>query len=105
MWQRRARTSKRNSYGVAPIRRDTYNTVNGFSQKNGWFSLNNEVVKRSGGRCEAYTKGIRCANKGKEAHHIVPLSAGGSNTKSNMIHLCQSCHDRRHNHLFRSRKA
>lgn len=30
------------------------------------------------------------------AHHIVPLGAGGSNARSNLITLCDECHGRVH---------
>lgn len=30
------------------------------------------------------------------AHHIVPLGAGGSNARSNLITLCEECHGRVH---------
>lgn len=31
--------------------------------------------------------------KGNSVHHIIPRSAGGSNDKTNLIHLCSECHD------------
>jgi len=101
MWQRRGRNTKRNSYGVASIRRDSYNSYNGWSEKAGWWELVSLVSKRSGGQCEAYYSGIRCENRAKEVHHIVPLSKGGANAMSNLIHFCERCHTRRHNHLYR----
>jgi 5-methylcytosine-specific restriction endonuclease McrA len=104
MWQRRARTGKRNSHGVASIRRENYSTVNGFTQKDGWWEVRKLVEKRSGGRCEALINGKRCGERGNEVHHIIPLSKGGTNNPSNLICLCNFCHDKRHRHLFRSRR-
>lgn len=103
MWQRRARTGRRNAHGVASIRRETYSTVNGFTKKDGWWEVRKLIEKRSGGRCESRSNGARCSAKGVEVHHIVKLSDGGTNNPSNLIMLCQSCHDRRHRHLMRSR--
>lgn len=42
-----------------------------------------------------------CGKDGDDAeslqvHHIVPLGAGGSNVKSNLITLCNECHGRVH---------
>ncbi len=40
-----------------------------------------------------------CQKQGKltpaeEVHHILPLSKGGGNEKSNLMALCKSCHSR-----------
>ena len=32
----------------------------------------------------------------QEVHHIVPLTAGGTNDQHNLIALCKSCHSRIH---------
>lgn len=103
MWQRRVRTGRKNSHGVASIKRDTYNSVNGFTQKNAWWDLRDEVWARDKGRCRAINGGKVCGAPGSEVHHITPLSRGGSNTKANLIVVCKPCHDKRHTHLFRSR--
>lgn len=34
--------------------------------------------------------------KSLQVHHIVPLGAGGSNVRSNLITLCNECHGRVH---------
>jgi 5-methylcytosine-specific restriction endonuclease McrA len=105
MFARRiARSPRRSTSGVARIRRDTYNTNSGFSQKGGWWEINALVVKRSGGICEAFVGGRRCTNKGREVHHIVALSRGGKTTMANLIHVCEGCHQARHNHLFRQNR-
>lgn len=105
MWARRTRTAKRNSYGVATIRRDTYNSRNGMSLKSGdgWWEIRGKVWKRDGGKCQALVGGNRCLKPGKDVHHIKPLSGGGTTTMSNLITLCQDCHDRRHRHMFKAR--
>lgn len=101
MWQRNAK-SKRNAYGVATIRRATYNTQNGFSVKGGWWAISADVRKRDRGLC------VPCARRGKrvpgkEVHHIVPLSRGGKTVMSNLMLICEACHNQRHNHLYRKR--
>lgn len=94
MW-RKSSSNRMSKSGVVKIRRDGYNTVNGFSQKNAWWDLRDFVFKRDKGMC------VSCAQQGrrvpgKEVHHIVPLSRGGTNTPSNLVTLCLSCHERRH---------
>lgn len=100
---RRAASFKRGTNGVTKIRRDGYSTVNGMSKANEWWSISAQVRKRSRGLCEDSSHGVHKV-KGIEVHHIRPLSQGGRTIMSNLIHLCMSCHDRRHNHLFRSRR-
>lgn len=39
------------------------------------------------------------------AHHLVPLSLGGSNKKENLIALCEPCHELRHFHKFSATKT
>jgi len=102
MWQRKASVNKSAS-GVSRIRRDTYATVNGFSKKNAWWEIRAKVWKRDRGLC------VDCARrglviKGKDCHHIIALSRGGTTTMPNLVTLCETCHDRRHPHLFRARK-
>src|ERR1700676_412423 len=101
MFARRTRTSKRNMFGVATIKRDSYNSQNGFSVKSGWWELNKAVRKRDGNKCQAIVFGQRCGKPGDDVHHIVPLSRGGANTQSNLITLCEDCHSKRHHHLAR----
>lgn len=79
--------------GVKKIRRDGYSNAN---TKVLWWDIRKEVFKRDGGKCRARINGIPCGKPGKEVHHIVPLNRGGTTTKSNLITLCQDCHDRRH---------
>lgn len=104
MFNRRSTYGRRKASGIRSIRVDNYNSNSGFSQKNGWWEINKLVVKRSGGICEAYVGGRRCMSKGREVHHIVPLSKGGTTTMANLVHLCQQCHDARHSHLYRQNR-
>lgn len=101
---RKAASFSRNSKsGVTKIRRDGYATVNGFSKMNSWWEISAQVRKRARGMCEDHaSRGLKV--KGVEVHHIRLLSDGGRTVLSNLIHLCKGCHDRRHNHLFRSRQ-
>lgn len=103
MWQRRVRAGKRNSHGIASIRRDSYNSNNGFTQKDGWWEIRKKVWQRDGGRCRVLVNGKACGAIAKEVHHIVPLSRGGTTTMANLIAICERCHNSRHAHLFRSR--
>lgn len=95
-------TSRKNAYGVAKIVRASYSTVSGMTVKNSWYDLVKKVNMLHNGMCVVCrNKGI--LTKGSEVHHIVPLSKGGSNTMSNLLLLCGSCHNKRHNHLYRSK--
>jgi 5-methylcytosine-specific restriction endonuclease McrA len=104
MWQRRIHSRKRNSHGIASIRRDSYNSVNGFTQKGAWWEIRAKVMKRANGKCEALLpNGRRCLAPATECHHIRPLSKGGTTTMANLLAICQDCHNRRHTHLMKSR--
>ena len=41
----------------------------------------------------------------REAHHIVPVSLGGSDEKSNIIRLCIDCHGKIHNVQFNKKEG
>jgi 5-methylcytosine-specific restriction endonuclease McrA len=38
-----------------------------------------------------------------QVHHIVPISKGGTHGLSNLVFLCNLCHEDQHSHLLRSR--
>ena len=43
----------------------------------------------------------RCLKEGRytsveEVHHILPVSRGGTNAKSNLMSVCKSCHNKLH---------
>lgn len=52
-------------------------------------SLRYEILKRSGGRCEAC--GISSDERAIDIDHIVPKNKGGSNDRSNLQALCYKC--------------
>lgn len=100
---RKAASFRRTASGVTKIRRDGYSTVSGFSKTSEWWIISAQVRKRSKGCCEACLRAGKTV-KGKEVHHIRKLSDGGRTVLSNLIHLCGDCHNKRHNHLYRSRR-
>jgi hypothetical protein len=104
---RKAATFARNAMGVTKIKRDGYSTVNGFSRDNEWWSVSAAVRRRSGGYCEDRRHGVNKV-RGTDVHHIVPLGVrGGRTVLSNLIHLCDACHERRHpgNHKLKAHHA
>lgn len=64
-----------------------------------WGNLRKAVYSRDGYKCA--NCGLTGAGVELHAHHIVPLSAGGSNAPSNLITLCRDCHRRAHSALRR----
>jgi len=61
-----------------------------------FYNVKAYVLHRDGHQCQ------KCkTKKGKlHVHHIVFRSNGGTNTPSNLITLCEDCHDRLHNGEF-----
>lgn len=58
-----------------------------------WEDIARAVRKRDNHTCQG------CGDEDPDelhVHHIVPLGAGGSNAKSNLITLCDECHGRVH---------
>ncbi|MFH0816272.1 MAG: HNH endonuclease [Methanobacteriota archaeon] len=63
-----------------------------------WDSKRQATYSRAGGRCEQCgASGIRL-----HAHHVVPLSKGGSNYSDNLVCLCEDCHRSQHPHMKES---
>lgn len=60
-----------------------------------WDELRLKALERDGYRC------ANCGRSGVElhAHHIVPLSVGGTNSLSNLKTLCEDCHKLIHPHM------
>ena len=48
-----------------------------------------QKVVDEAGRCE-----LCGSRRGLEAHHIIPISAGGDNSEENLICVCSTCHAR-----------
>ena len=80
--------------GVTRIVRDTY------GKTSDWFALCKEVKKRDGYRC-IFCKAPEDSKNGvfHDVHHIIPLSRGGTTTKSNLGTTCKTCHRKRHKHM------
>lgn len=57
-----------------------------------WSDLREAILERDDHTCQG------CSAKGVElhVHHIVPLGAGGTNSRRNLITLCDTCHGRIH---------
>lgn len=59
-----------------------------------WSAVSKSTIERAGNKC------VDCGGTKKlQAHHIIPLSKGGTNTNFNLIALCEACHAKRHRHL------
>lgn len=78
--------------------------VSMLSYPDDWERKAEAVKRRDNYRCAACPR-ARNAEEGPDwqdedaelhAHHIVPLGAGGSNARSNLITLCDECHGRVH---------
>lgn len=77
---------QRKANGVSKIRRADY--------KSTWAETARAVKQRDGYRCKG------CGSTDSlEVHHVIPLSRGGTNHKTNLITLCEKCHKKRHRHL------
>jgi len=78
------------------IRREHYKAFLGnvsmLSYPDDWEQKALAIKKRDNHTCQS------CGNGDRElhVHHIVPLGAGGSNARSNLLTLCDQCHGRVH---------
>jgi len=62
-----------------------------------WREIVAEVRRRAGGRCEvafidAHACAMRCGVVGRHPHHVIPRSAGGADTRGNVIWICPAHH-------------
>lgn len=64
-----------------------------------WDQRRRKVYKRDGYKCQ------KCGRKGGKkgsaqlhAHHIKPISEGGSHSYRNLMTVCHSCHEKIHGH-------
>lgn len=63
-----------------------------------WEVLRKEVLRRDGYRCG----NCNAENMRLDVHHIVPVSAGGSNRLTNLKTLCFDCHCKIHPHMVKA---
>lgn len=56
-----------------------------------WIKLRRDCFKRDNYTC------IRCDNRNRvndlQAHHVIPRDEGGANSLSNLVTICNDCHD------------
>lgn len=73
-----------------------------------WHQIRRWVLNRDGHQCrntwiDEYGMVHRCQNRRKlHAHHLVPISKGGTSTSENLITHCESCHSTKHKYLHRN---
>ena len=67
----------------------------------GFYNVKSYILHRDGYQCR------KCkTKKGKlHVHHVIFRSNGGTNTPSNLITLCESCHEKLHNGEFEIKGA
>jgi endogenous inhibitor of DNA gyrase (YacG/DUF329 family) len=65
-----------------------------------WWKFRDECFERDNYRCQTCGKDIRENIRFPgEAHHIVPISEGGSNKLENLRTLCYDCHKKEHSRI------
>ncbi|NMX22022.1 hypothetical protein C5S30_06250 [ANME-1 cluster archaeon GoMg4] len=57
-----------------------------------WDEIRKRIYRRDGWQCQK----CGATNVQLHAHHIIPLSQGGSNEPDNLITLCKNCHAELH---------
>ena len=68
------------------------------------YSKNCDGIRKYVYKRDIYTcKGCGATDVKLYAHHIIPLSSGGSNTVKNLITLCEKCYMKTHPHLEEKR--
>jgi len=64
-----------------------------------WDERRRRVYERDGYTCQSCgSQGGKAGNTELHAHHIIPISRGGSNKLSNLTTLCKECHNQKHDH-------
>lgn len=84
-----------------------YRNGNYTGSSEGWAKLSKEVWIRDNYTCFK-CKRPRAKFKPDEklnTHHIQPLSKGGSDSKSNLMTICSTCHNKQHSHLRKHNHA
>ncbi|GAX59901.1 endonuclease [Candidatus Scalindua japonica] len=69
-----------------------YNTDYGID----WDLLRDQILQRDNFECQEQDG---YCNGSLQAHHIIPLSNGGTNTLTNLITLCKYHHSLKHDHM------
>lgn len=64
----------------------------------GWKDFRVAIKKENGFICSQCGIGHSFENP-IHLHHIIPVSKGGTNSKSNLISLCKICHNKEHKHM------
>jgi len=68
-----------------------------------WDTRRRTVYRRDEYRCAVCGAGGGPNGDAKlHAHHRTPLSEGGTNELSNLVTLCEECHERQHDHDFQT---
>jgi 5-methylcytosine-specific restriction endonuclease McrA len=69
-----------------------------------WNELRNDVFERDDWQCRNCGRQVRIFENELSlelhCHHIVPLSKGGTNSRSNLVALCKDCHTAVHSDKF-----
>ena len=68
----------------------------------GWVKARAQVLKRSGGRCEARWAG--CQGVVHHVHHKQRRSQGGTNEMSNLLACCFHCHHEIHHNILKAKE-
>lgn len=63
-----------------------------------WDKQRERCLRRDGYRCRSCGCSVKGTSK-RAVHHVVELSAGGSNSLSNLKTQCEPCHIKEHPHL------
>lgn len=71
----------------------TVKTIRTEGYGSSWDQISATCIKLADGVCK------KCGGKARRAHHIIPLSKGGSNLQSNLMAVCKKCHKKLHRHL------
>jgi 5-methylcytosine-specific restriction endonuclease McrA len=87
--------SHKQVYCSAKCRSAVYSSVYGLVGKSSlWMSIRERIMERDNFSCKRCGKFVKEVNM--EVHHIRPLHKGGKTEPSNLITLCESCHDVQH---------
>jgi hypothetical protein len=60
------------------------------------FALRNECLEKANNEC------ANCGQTASQAHHVVPLILGGFDKLSNLVALCEECHEKVHGTKLRN---